>query len=141
MFVITGCSKQLNYDELISDLPASTNTRDFKRSTMKYEVSLPKELKFLEKQYDDTLWFELFVDSTIPIEHGSNLISVMRYQSDEKTPKDVYQKLYADKLVSNHYAIRSKGETKFLKYPSYYIHCSTIISNQNRETILFCFPW
>ncbi|MBL7888441.1 MAG: hypothetical protein JNL24_02750 [Bacteroidia bacterium] len=137
LFVMTGCSKQLSYDELVSELPTISNSQIITNSTMKYDISLPKELKLAEKQYNDTLWFEFFLDKTIPFEEGTNIVSVLRILSKEKTPKDVWQKLLEKKLMNENYSTHSKGESSFLNYPSYYAHCSKTISNKNRETIIF----
>jgi hypothetical protein len=137
LFLLTGCSKQLSYDELISDLPTIGKTHRFTNSTMKYDISLPKELKLAEKQYDDTLWYEFFLDKTIPFEEGTNMVSVLRILSKEKTPKDVWHKLLEEKLINENYSTLSKGESSFLNYPSYYVHCSNTVSNKQRETIIF----
>lgn len=135
--LITGCTKELTFDELISDLPKASNTKSFSNSEMNYSFSLPEEFEPVEKEYSDTLWFELFLDKTIPYERGSNMISIVRILSKEKTPKDVWQNLFEKKLSTENYTLHSKGETNFLEYPSYYAHYSNTISDQNRETVIF----
>ena len=134
---ITGCTKQLTFDDLISDLPKTSNTQSFSNSEMNYSFSLPEEFELAEKEYSDTLWFELFLDKTISFERGSNMISIVRILSKEKTTKDVWQNLFEKKLSTENYTSHSKGETSFLEYPSYYAHFSNTISDQNRETVIF----
>lgn len=137
-FVIAGCSNHLTYDELISVLPSTRSNSKFSRPTMKYDISLPKELKLVEEDnYNDTLWFEIYVDSTIAYEKGSNTISIMRFLSEEKTTKAAWKKLMSKRMMIENFKIHSEGKTNFLNYPSYYEHASCTISKQNTESISF----
>jgi hypothetical protein len=137
LLLITACSKQVSYDELISDLPANVQTRTYSSSKMNYRISLSKELELIDKDYKDTLSIEVFLDSTIDFMEGTNIISVLRYQSNEKTLEGAWKKLASKREKMQDFKIHSEGKTSFLSSPAYYEHASYPVSKKDRESISF----
>ncbi len=137
LFFLAACSNKPTYDELTSDLPANTNVRTYSSSILKYVISLPKELKLIEKEYEDAFSLEVFVDSTIPFEEGSNLLSIAKYPSQEKTLKGAWKNLVSKRGKMKDFEIHSEGMTHFLSVPAYYEHCSYPISEKMTESISF----
>lgn len=134
---LLGCKRQLSFKELTSDLPAAKCERMWTSTQMNYDLSLPKEFKRVEKEYNDTMGYELYIDTTSADEKGTSIISVLKYLSDETTSKAFYQKNLSNKLQKMNRVFHSKGETTFLNYPAYYAHYSSEISKQPRESIVF----
>ncbi|MEN9441760.1 MAG: hypothetical protein RLZ33_1837 [Bacteroidota bacterium] len=137
---LLGCKRQLSYKELTSDLPAAKCERTWTSTQMNYNLSLPKQFKRVEKEYNDTIGYELYIDTTSAFEKGTSIISVLKYLSEEKTSKAFYQKNLSNKLQNMNRMFHSKGETTLLNYPAYYAHYSTEISKQPRESIVFIVP-
>jgi len=134
---LLGCKRQLSFKELTSDLPAAKSERTWTSAQMNYELSLPKGFKRVEKEYNDTIGYELYIDTTIAYEKGTSIISVLMYLSEDKTSKAFYHNNLSSKLQKMKRVFHSKGETTLLNYPAYYAHYSTEISKQPRESIVF----
>ncbi len=137
LFILTACSGKPTFEELTSDIPTNIQTRIHSSSNMNYQISLSKELKLTEKDYKDTLSIELFLDSTIDFMKGTNIISVVRYQSKEKTLEEAWKKLVSKREKMQDFKIHSEGKTNFLSSPAYYEHASYPVSKKDRESICF----
>jgi hypothetical protein len=137
LFILTACSGQATFEELTSDIPTNIKTRAYSSSNMNYQISLSKELELTEKDYQNTSSFELFLDSTIDFMEGTNILSILRYPSKEKTLEDAWKKLISKREKIQGFKVHSEGKTNFLSTPAYYEHASYPVSKKDRESITF----
>jgi hypothetical protein len=137
----TGCSGQLSFDELTKDIPANMNTRTYSRVKMDYSISMPKRFELLDKDYFDTLSIELFADTTIIYEEGTNILSILKYNPSmpETNIEEAWKKLLSNRQLIEDFRIYSEGLTDFLSVPAYYEHSACTISKKNTESISFLF--
>lgn len=134
-----GCSAQLSFDELTKDVPSDLDVHKYSSTKMNYSISLLKYLELAEKDYNnDTLGFEVFVDTSVVFEEGTSTLSVLKYNSTDTTLNGAWNKLMSNRPFEN-FRIYSEGTTDYLSRPAYYEHSAYTISEKNTETINFFF--
>jgi hypothetical protein len=138
LVINVGCSAQLSFEELTKDTPSVLNLQSYSSSKMEYSISLPNRFELAEKDQINT-GFELFFDTLIEFEKGTNILSVFKYNSAEKTLGEAWKKLTSNRQLIEDFRIYSEGLTDFLSIPSYYEHSACTISKKNTETISFLF--
>jgi hypothetical protein len=136
-----GCSAQQSFDELTKDIPANLKVRRYSSAKMNYNISMPKRFELLDRDYYDTLSIELFADTTILYEEGTNILSILKYNSSmpETTIEEAWKKLLTNRQLIEDFRIFSEGVTDFLSVPAYYEHSACTISEKNTESISFLF--
>ena len=134
-----GCSAHLSFDELTKDVPANLNTRTYSSSKMNYSISIPKTLELVEKEYNDTTGYDLYIDTLMEFEKGASMLSVYKYHSAETVLEKEWNKLTSNRQLIEDFRIYSEGVTDFLSVPAYYEHSACTISKKNTETISFLF--
>lgn len=141
LLLAVGCSAQLPFDELTKDIPTNLNTSTYSSGKMNYSISVLKRFELLDKNYNDTLGIEVFADTAILFEAGTNILSILKYNSSrtESTLEEAWKKLLSNRQLMKDFRIYSEGLTDFLSTPSYYEHSACTISNKNIESISFLF--
>ena len=139
VFLTTGCSGQLSFDELTKDIPTNIDTRTYSSDSMNYSISVPKRFELMDKDYLDTFDIELFIDTSVVFEEGVSMFSVVKYSSTETELKKAWDKLMSNRVMIEDFRIYSEGVTNFLSMPAYYEHSACTISKKNTESISFLF--
>jgi hypothetical protein len=129
----------MSFDELTKNIPSSINTHTYSSAKMSYNISLLDRFKFIDQEYNDTLSFELFVDTSMVYEQGASVISILKYKSTETSLDQEWKKLSSKRQLIQDFKIYSKGLTDYLPESSYYEHSGYTINNKNAETISFLF--
>jgi hypothetical protein len=135
----SGCSGHLSFNELIKDIHTNLNKQTYLSAKMNYSIYLFDQFIFVDQEYDDTLSFELFVDTSMVYEEGASMISILKYKSKETKIDKEWKKLSSKRHLIEDFRIYSEGLTDYLPYSAYYEHSASTISKKNTETISFLF--
>ena len=139
VFLTTGCSGQLSFDELTKDIPTNIDTRAYSSDSMNYSIFQLRLMDLIDKDYSDTLNVEMFVDTSMVFEEGTNILTVIEFSSSETKLEEAWKKFISNRLLIEDFRIYSEGITDFLSMPAYYEHSVCTISKKNIETINFLF--
>lgn len=134
-----GCSKQLPFEKLILNEPVGLDLKKYSSIKMDYDISLLEQFRIAEKEYNDTIGFELFLDTTFSFEKGTNMISITKFYSEDTKLDKVWNKLTSNRMSIENFRIYSKGLTNYLSRPAYFEHSACTISKKNTESISFLF--
>ena len=140
LFFGFSCTKRLSFEELIEYESPDTNFNLHSSSEMNYAILLPDELKLTEKSCMDTLCMEMFMDTSIPFEKGTNTLSILKFNSKNRNLEQAWNELRFERDCLEGFSIYSKGYTNVLTDVSaYYEHSGHVINEISFETVCFLF--
>ncbi len=132
-----GCTNHLTFNELTKKYNSKFDKFLYSSAEMNYSISILKQLELVERDYNnDTLKFELFVDSSMVFEEGAKTILILKYNPKDTNLNlvDAWSRLTHKRRFEN-FRIYSKGLTNLLTIPAYYEHSAYSMSNKNTESI------
>lgn len=136
---VVGCSSRPPFDELAGDNSTALNLYTHSSTEMNYSISLPTRFKFADKEYNDAMNFELFVDTSMQIELGASMLSVLEYNSKDTIIEEAWNNLLSNRVMFENFRIYSEGLTDYLSRQAYYEHSACTMNNKNREAVSFLF--
>jgi len=139
VILVVGCSSRPPFDELAGNDSSALNVYTHSSTEMNYSISLPTRFKFADKEYNDSMNFELFVDTSMQIEMGASMLSVLEYNSRDTIIEEAWNNLLSNRVMFENFRIYSEGVTDYLPRPAYYEHSACTINEKNRESISFLF--
>ena len=139
IWVITACSLQLSFEELVSDLPEDLEVSTFKSDSMGYSISLTKKFELVETEYDNDTRYELIVDTTRNFDSGTSMISIYSYPSNESDLNKAWANLISERKLDKNFKVHSDGRTSFLNFPSFYQHSSSTVGINEVESVSFLY--
>src|SRR5690606_37100756 len=109
----------------------------YSSSKMNYSISLLKSLTLIDKNYDDSMQVELFMDTTYNFDNQLNWLTIFEFTSTETTLEGAWNQFMLDRIPYGGFQVLSERKTEYLSQPALYEHSTYILSGNTDESINF----